>query len=912
MAAAILLVAGATALLLVPRLHQPAMSWTTVVDDWPGTLLAVDGRADDDVWIVGAAVGGRATVLRLSDRGWRQVDVGIDADLWAVEVLDDGSVLVAGSGGRLLRLHGDDVDHIGPNTPIRHSLTDLTTTGSTIWAVGGTGTRAGVLWRSDETGWRQLRLPGDLTLTSEGGVPALVAVDALSTDVVALTTEGDLLRATPHHHEVERIGAGPPGAGVLADDGRIVTVGPTGPDRAPGSVDGLDLLATTGYGIASDDRGQLWVVGQEGTVHALRGSQQLDRPQAGSSDPVTDTTLRSVWVAPSGAVWAVGGNLGDGLDRGVVVRGQAGETAPIPPLDLDPRADLVPAAPTTCPPPTDGSRRSVTRVLNELALWCVRHDEPNPLTTARNLFHLHVALYDAWIATTSPASGSPIAASVPSVAGVDRDRVLAAAGVEILRHRYGSGPAAADLEVCLGESLAGLLPDLPGGGGRTTDPEADLGRAIAHQVLTWASRDGYTTLSDTSTSEQPPLVVGHSGTQATDPLVWQPLDTSRRIPLTDAARVAGLQRQLGPHWGDLRRFALPELPLMELVPELDGPPRTLDDAYVDEIVELVLASWAVGVDAGDAVPVGLPEAANVVLPTGGDASPHPGDVARTIAEYWEGGRGTETPPGHWNLIAHGVADHPELSSAWLGREVAEDRLAWDTLTLLTLNAALHDAAIVAWDAKRYGSSSRPITLIRWMGAQGQRSDPTSASYHPDGLPLIDGVIEVITDRSSAPGGPHEHLHHHVGEIALRSWPGAPGDPSRSRSPATWIRAVDWLPYQADDFVTPPFPGWVSGHSTFSAAAAVVLADITGTDRFPGGQHCHRVPAATGLVFEHGPSQDVDLCWSTFGDAAEQAGLSRIYGGIHPAVDHRDGARLGTAAGHAALDRVAGLLTEQDP
>ena len=44
----------------------------------------------------------------------------------------------------------------------------------------------------------------------------------------------------------------------------------------------------------------------------------------------------------------------------------------------------------------------------------------------------------------------------------------------------------------------------------------------------------------------------------------------------------------------------------------------------------------------------------------------------------------------------------------------------------------------------------------------------------------------------------------------------------------WIRAIDWLPYQRETFVTPAFAGYVSGHSVFSRAGAEVLTAITGS------------------------------------------------------------------------------------
>ena len=95
---------------------------------------------------------------------------------------------------------------------------------------------------------------------------------------------------------------------------------------------------------------------------------------------------------------------------------------------------------------------------------------------------------------------------------------------------------------------------------------------------------------------------------------------------------------------------------------------------------------------------------------------------------------------------------------------------------LALNGAVHDAAIAAWGLKGYYDSVRPISMIRYMGGLGQSSDPAGPSYDPEGLPLVPGLIEVITPESSAPGQRHERLADHVGEIAVHAWRGNPEDP----------------------------------------------------------------------------------------------------------------------------------------
>jgi hypothetical protein len=215
-----------------------------------------------------------------------------------------------------------------------------------------------------------------------------------------------------------------------------------------------------------------------------------------------------------------------------------------------------------------------------------------------------------------------------------------------------------------------------------------------------------------------------------------------------------------------------------------------------------------------------------------------------------------------------------------------------------LNGALHDAAIAAWGLKRKYQSVRPISMIRYLAEHGQSSDPNLPSYDPDGLPLIPGLIELITKESSAPGQRHAALADHVGEIALRAWRGNPKDPSQV-SGAGWILGERWVPYQRATFVTPAFPGFVSGHSTFSRAAAEVLAAYTGSAYFPGGEFTQTF-SPSYLKFERGPSKPLTLQWATYYDAADQAGTSRIYGGIHIAADDFAGRRIGSRVGKEAF------------
>jgi hypothetical protein len=220
---------------------------------------------------------------------------------------------------------------------------------------------------------------------------------------------------------------------------------------------------------------------------------------------------------------------------------------------------------------------------------------------------------------------------------------------------------------------------------------------------------------------------------------------------------------------------------------------------------------------------------------------------------------------------------PELRIGGTGGEV--DRLERDVKLYFALNGATHDAAIAAWGSKGHYDYVRPISMIRYMGGLGQSSDPSAPSFHPDGLPLVDGLVEVVIADTTDPGERHEALAGHEGEIAVFASSGTPSDPENDVAGVDWVRAVEWVPYQQPSFVTPAFAGYVSGHSTFSRAAARIMTGFTGSPYFRGGLGQWRIEADS-LEFETGPSTDMTLQWAAYADAADQAGISRLYGGIH--------------------------------
>jgi len=578
-------------------------------------------------------------------------------------------------------------------------------------------------------------------------------------------------------------------------------------------------------------------------------------------------------------------------------------------------------------PDCDGAHPewSVARSWNEALLDAIRRDLPAPTVHARNLFHTSAAMWDAWAAYDTTAHGvfDDEDQEAADVAAARREAISYAA-YRVLEWRYLDSVGASDSIPEFDALMQSLCYPTEV---RTTEGNspAAVGNRVAAAVIEAGSSDAANEsghyADPTYHPVNDPLVVADSGASMAHPNRWQPLQIEQMVSQNGIPLADGVQQFVGSQWGHVTAFALPaggrsSVPIDPGPPPRLGNPAT-DQEFKDAVVEVIRFSSLLDPTSGVMVdvspgslganPLGTYDGVgHPVNPVTG--SPYPvdlvpeGDFGRAVAEFWADGPHSETPPGHWNTLANAVSDglDPDLMIGGVGPAV--DRLEWDVKLYLALNGATHDAAVAAWGLKGHYDSSRPISAIRYMGSLGQSSKPGQASYDPEGLPLVPGLVEEVTPASTRPGGRHEQLAGHEGEIAVRAWAGRPDDPATATGGVTWILAADWLPYQMPTFVTPSFAGYVSGHSAFSRAGAEVLTAFTGSEYFPGGLFRWTVPAGS-LKFEAGPEHDVVLEWATYADASDQAGISRLYGGIHFRFDDLRGRVVGSACGRAAWDKA---------
>lgn len=621
------------------------------------------------------------------------------------------------------------------------------------------------------------------------------------------------------------------------------------------------------------------------------------------------------------------------------------------------------------------AQQSVARQWNEELLAAIRIDYARPTVHARNLFHISAAMYDAWAALSPNGEETYLLGrtvhgfecefngiAAPTDVKAAQEEAISYAAYRMLVHRFQFAPnASATLTRC-----AALMQDLGYDVNFTskdysTGSYAALGNYIASCMIEYGFQDGSNEAGQYAnlyyTPVNPPLIPVNPGNPLiVDPNHWQPLTLQTFIDQSGNVIPLNTPPFLSPEWGGVNPFSLQESEQNIYESNGDfysvyhdpGHPPYIDDPASKEYYVwsfLLVSVWSSHLDPADSVMWDISPASignNTPLPTsyteydnfykledGGDQSqgwdvnpvtgmPYEpqivprGDYARVLAEFWADGPASETPPGHWFTILNYVNDHPLFEKRFKGEGDILDDLEWDVKAYFILGGAMHDVAVTSWGIKGYYDYIRPISALRYMADQGQSSDSNKPHYSENGLPLIDGLVELVESGDDLAGEGNEN----VDKIKIYAWRGPDYIDSAAIDEAGvgWILAENWWPYQRPTFITPPFAGYVSGHSTYSRAAAEIMTLLTGDAFFPGGMGEFEAPKNEFLVFEEGPSRDLTLQWATYRDASDQCSLSRIWGGIHPPADDIPGRFIGIKIGpeafhfaEAYFDHRTGLL-----
>lgn len=372
-----------------------------------------------------------------------------------------------------------------------------------------------------------------------------------------------------------------------------------------------------------------------------------------------------------------------------------------------------------------------------------------------------------------------------------------------------------------------------------TTTAAGIGNTIAATLMNARRNDGSNQLNNYVDT------IGYSTpntpTQVVDIELWTP----ESVPIDSGSP---LQKYLTPHWGTVESFSLTDNAQYrppEIIPPFLLDPKASADLQAGTITRadgtvVPISAALVGVDIN---PAFIQQAVDVVA-----FSANLTDEQKLIAEFWEDGPGTPFPPGTWMEFGQDISQRDN------------NTLDEDVQLFFALGNAVMDAGIATWEAKLSYNSARPVRVIRELGRLGLIGTDNNG----------DGVFEI-----NAWGGPG------LGTIT--------------------IPATQFLTYQ-NPFgpPSPPFAEYTSGHSAFSAAGAEILRLFTGSDVFGGS-----VTFAPGTsAFEPGitPSSPVTLSWDTFSEAADEAGISRRYGGIHFLDGDIQGRILGRRVGGSVWNR----------
>jgi len=533
-----------------------------------------------------------------------------------------------------------------------------------------------------------------------------------------------------------------------------------------------------------------------------------------------------------------------------------------------------------------------------------------------------------------------------------RDEAMSFAVYRIMRQRFFSSPGRNYIFNLLDNYMSskGYNTSHIGQDASTGNP-ASLGNYIGACVINMGNVDnsreifGYDNAHYEPVND--PLVMAFPGNpDISDPNRWQPLTLNVFIDQSGNVIPFNTPEFLSPEWGVVTPFSLePDDLTVYNRPEGEywvyndpGAPPYLDTTAITPMSEeykwgfSLVSVWSSHLDPTDGVEIDISPASfgnNQSYPTdiaglrgfydrqlGGDigtgralnpitGQPYApnivkrGDYARVLAEFWADGPDSETPPGHWFTLLNYVSEHPDFIKQYNGQSEVLDDQEWYVKAYLTLGGAMHDAAVNTWGIKGYYDYVRPVSAIRAMAEYGQSTDPTLPNYHVAGFQLEPGYIEMVEVGDPLAGANNEN----VNEIKLYAWRGPDyiSNPSNSVAGVGWILAKEWWPFQRPSFVSPNFAGYLSGHSTFSRAAAEVLTRLTGDPFFPGGMGVFDAEKNEFLVFEDGPSETIELQWATYADASDQTSLSRIWGGIHPPADDIPGRLIGMEIGNEVFE-----------
>ena len=268
------------------------------------------------------------------------------------------------------------------------------------------------------------------------------------------------------------------------------------------------------------------------------------------------------------------------------------------------------------------------------------------------------------------------------------------------------------------------------------------------------------------------------------------------------------------------------------------------------------------------------------------------DGNRWQPKYFSDGKGGKYAPGcltpFWHMvkpIALRSADQfrpgppPEIGSEQLEREVRE---------VIELQANLTDEQKALVEFMRDGPQSvqQAGHWLKFAQDVSRRDNHTLDEdvkmYFLTEITAMDAFIASWDSKMFYDyARPYALVHHYYQDQIIKAW----GGPEQGMVD---LKGEEWRPYSPEEFLCPPFPSYVSGHSTISGACGEALRLFKGDDFF--GEEVRLIPGA--LTEPNHLGEPVILKFPTFTETANMAGMSRVMGGYHIQADNVAGLQLG--------------------
>lgn len=274
------------------------------------------------------------------------------------------------------------------------------------------------------------------------------------------------------------------------------------------------------------------------------------------------------------------------------------------------------------------------------------------------------------------------------------------------------------------------------------------------------------------------------------------------------------------------------------------------------------------------------------------------DIERWQPKYFADGKGGKFAPGcltpHWGKVKPLLLDSgsqfrcqppPAIGSVQLQQEVKE---------VVELQASLTEEQKALVEFMRDGPKSVQqaghwLIFAQDVSVRDKHTlDEDVKMYFAVEAAAMDGFIACWDTKMEYDfARPYTLVHYYYKDKTIKGW----GGPEKGM---VEMKGQEWRPYSPETFLCPPFPSYISGHSSISAACAEILKLFTGSDHF--GIEVKRIPGE--MTEPERKGKEVTLKFNSFTETANMAGLSRVLGGYHIQCENKEGLQLGRSVAAA--------------